>query len=87
MLKIEEVALIVLAFRVLVLMSWEITVLAGRRVVLLMRMVLNPPVIAWKLLTMPTEVIVLVALIVPLISSVVPGVLHPNPMRLVVPSM
>ena len=61
--------------------------LAGRRVVLLMRMVLKPPVIAWKLLTIPIVAILLVVLMVPLISRVVPGALQPMPMRLVVPSI
>ena len=86
-LKMEEVALIVLAFRVLVLMSWETTVLAGRSVVLLMRMVLKPPVMAWKLLTIPIVAMLLVVLSVPLISRVVPGALQLIPMRLVVPSI
>ena len=86
-LKMEEVALIVLAFRVFVLMSWETTVLAGRRVVLLIRIVLNPPVMAWKLLTIPIVAMLLVVLSVPLISRVVPGALQLIPMRLVVPSM
>jgi hypothetical protein len=86
-LKMEEVVLIVLAFSVLVLMSWETTVLAGRSVVLLIRIVLKPPVTAWKLLTIPIVAMLLVVLIVPLISRVVPGTLQPIPMRLVVPSM
>ena len=34
--------MIVLAFSVFVLISWEITVLAGKRVVLLIKMVLKP---------------------------------------------
>ena len=68
-LKTEDVALIVLAFSVFVFMSCEMTVLAGRRVVLLMRMVLKPAFILMRVLIFAVLITILGARNVPSISK------------------
>ena len=77
-LKTEEVALIVLAFRVFVFISCEMTVLAGRRVVLLIRMVLNPAFILMRVLMFAVLITMLGARNVPSISKSTWGLL-PTP--------